>query len=69
MMEKIMAAKKKPIENKTLNDLGISASELTAWSEVLDSQSRPPREKGVKLEDSGEGGSKLADYLLEKRLV
>jgi len=65
----IMAAKKKPIENKTLNDLGISASELTAWSEVLDSQSRPPREKGVKLEDSGEGGSKLADYLLEKRLV
>jgi electron transfer flavoprotein beta subunit len=65
----IMAAKKKPIENKTLNDLGISASELSAWSEVVDAQPRPPREKGVKLEDSGEGGSRLADYLLEKRLV
>ena len=65
----IMAAKKKPIEKKSLGDIGVSASELSAWSEVVDSQARPPREKGVKLEDSGEGGSKLADYLLEKRLV
>ena len=65
----IMAAKKKPIESKSLGDIGVSASELSAWSEVVDSQARPPREKGVKLEDSGEGGSKLADYLLEKRLV
>ncbi|MEY4206808.1 MAG: hypothetical protein RL255_645 [Actinomycetota bacterium] len=39
------------------------------WSDVLDSQPRAPREKGVKLEDAGDGGSKLADYLLEKRLV
>jgi electron transfer flavoprotein beta subunit len=65
----IMAAKKKPIENKTLAELGISSSEIKAWSDVLDSQPRPPREKGVKLEDAGDGGSKLADYLLEKRLV
>jgi electron transfer flavoprotein beta subunit len=65
----IMAAKKKPIENKSLAELGISSSEIKAWSEVLDSQPRPPREKGVKLEDAGDGGSKLADYLLEKRLV
>jgi electron transfer flavoprotein beta subunit len=65
----IMAAKKKPIENKTLGDLGLASSDLSAWSEVVDSQPRPPREKGLKLEDSGEGGAKLADYLLEKRLV
>jgi electron transfer flavoprotein beta subunit len=65
----IMAAKKKPIENKSLAELGISSSEIKAWSDVLDSQPRPPREKGVKLEDAGDGGSKLADYLLEKRLV
>ena len=65
----IMAAKKKPIENKTLADLGISSGEIKAWSDVLDSQPRAPREKGVKLEDAGDGGSKLADYLLEKRLV
>ena len=65
----IMAAKKKPIENKTLADLGINSGEIKAWSDVLDSQPRAPREKGVKLEDAGDGGSKLADYLLEKRLV
>jgi electron transfer flavoprotein beta subunit len=65
----IMAAKKKPIENKSLAELGINSSEIKAWSDVLDSQPRPPREKGVKLEDAGDGGSKLADYLLEKRLV
>jgi len=68
----IMAAKKKPIDTKALADIGIGAGEVGtsgAWSEVLDSQPRPPRDKGVKLEDSGDGGAKLADYLLEKRLV
>ena len=68
----IMAAKKKTIETKTLGDIGISANQVGtsgAWSEVLDASPRPPREKGVKLEDSGDGGAKLADFLLEKRLV
>jgi electron transfer flavoprotein beta subunit len=68
----IMAAKKKPIDTKALADLGISASEVGsngAWSEVVEALPRPPREKGVKLEDSGDGGLKLADYLLDKRLV
>lgn len=65
----IMAAKKKPIETKSLGELGVVVSEINAWSEVLDAKPRPPRDKGVKLEDTGEGGSKLADYLLEKRLV
>ena len=68
----IMAAKKKPIDTKALADIGVSSGEVGttgAWSEVLQAQPRPPRDKGVKLEDSGDGGTKLADYLLEKRLV
>jgi electron transfer flavoprotein beta subunit len=68
----IMAAKKKPIEGKTLADIGIDSASVGAtgaWSEVLEAQPRPPRDKGIKLEDSGDGGTKLADYLLEKRLV
>lgn len=68
----IMAAKKKVIENKSLADFGISAAEVGAtgaWSVVADAQARPPRDKGVKIEDSGEAGAKLADYLAEKRLV
>ena len=68
----IMAAKKKPIENKSLSDLGISASEVGgagAWSAVDSATPRPPREKGIKVDDGGDGGSRLADYLVEKRLV
>lgn len=68
----IMAAKKKVIESKSLADLGIATSEVGivgAWSIVADAQARPPRDKGIKIEDSGDGGSKLADYLAEKRLV
>lgn len=68
----IMAAKKKVIETKSLSDIGLAASEVGttgAWSAVVDAQARPPREKGVKLEDAGDAGTKLADYLAEKRLV
>lgn len=68
----IMAAKKKTIENKSLSDISLSASEVGnagAWSIVESAQPRPPRDKGVKIEDSGDAGTKLADYLAEKRLV
>ncbi len=68
----IMAAKKKTIESKSLADISISANEVGsagAWSVVESAQARPPREKGVKIEDSGDSGTKLADYLAEKRLV
>ncbi len=68
----IMAAKKKTIESKSLADISISANEVGsagAWSVVENAQARPPREKGVKIEDSGDAGTKLADYLAEKRLV
>ena len=68
----IMAAKKKPIDTKSLSDIGIDSAQVGttgAWSEVLEANPRPPRDKGLKLEDAGDGGAKLADYLLEKRLV
>ena len=60
------------IETKSLADVGVSAAEVGssgAWSSVVDAQARPPRDKGIKVEDSGDGGAKLADYLAEKRLV
>jgi electron transfer flavoprotein beta subunit len=68
----IMAAKKKQIETKSLSDIGITASDVGssgAWSKVDSAEPRPPRAKGVKVDDGGDGGSKLADFLLEKRLV
>ena len=68
----IMASKKKTINTKSLSDVGIATTEVglaTAWSIVDDSAARPPREKGEKVEDSGNGGEKLAEFILEKRIV
>ncbi len=68
----IMAAKKKSIQAKSLSDLGITPSEVggkAAWSNVKDALLRPARGAGIKVEDSGDGGSKLVDFLAEKRVI
>ena len=63
----IMAAKKKPLETKSLSDVGASAQ--SAWSAVKDANALPPRSTGIKIEDDGSAGNKLADFLAERRLV
>ena len=68
----IMAAKKKPITNMSLADTGVGASDVgaaAAWSNVKDALPRPPRGAGVKLTDEGNGGEKLVEFLVEKRLA
>ncbi len=66
----IMAAKKKPIETKTIADLGVSDVGLAnAWSIVTEFSARPPREKGIKIDDTGSGGTQLVEFLAEKRLI
>ena len=66
----IMAAKKKPIETKTIADLGDSDVGLAnAWSIVTEFSARPPREKGIKIDDTGSGGTQLVEFLAEKRLI
>lgn len=63
----IMAAKKKSIESRDLAAIGISAQ--SAWSQVIDSQLRPPRAAGVKVSDDGSGGEKLVNFLVERKLI
>jgi electron transfer flavoprotein beta subunit len=68
----IMAAKKKPITNMSLADTGVPAAEVgagAAWSNVKEALPRPPRGAGVKLTDEGNGGEKLVEFLVEKRLA
>ncbi len=69
----IMAAKKKPLENYTLADLGVEESEVglsVAWSEVTETTERPPRTAGeiVKDED-GSGAKALTDFLAAKKFI
>jgi electron transfer flavoprotein beta subunit len=63
----IMAAKKKTIETRDLATVGVTP--VSAWSEVKDAALRPARSAGVIVTDSGDGGSALATFLAEKKLI
>src|SRR5437764_3723696 len=68
----IMAAKKKPVETKSLADLGIAPSEVGltgASSVVVEHGERPPRQGGNKVVDSGDGGVRLVGYLVSEKFV
>lgn len=66
----IMAAKKKPLETVSLDDLGIDAENPeAAHSIMLTIAEKPPREAGIKIVDEGDAGEKLAEFLIENRLV
>ncbi len=68
----IMAAKKKPVEEWTLSDLGVDPSDVgldAAWSKVESFEPRPPRTAGEIVTDEGDGGSKLVEFLASKKFV
>ncbi|PPK62390.1 electron transfer flavoprotein subunit beta/FixA family protein [Actinokineospora auranticolor] len=68
----IMAAKKKPVETYTVADLGIDAAEVGlagASTSVLEATPKPPRSAGTRVEDSGDGGAKIAEFLVGQKLI
>ncbi|NNM46232.1 electron transfer flavoprotein subunit beta/FixA family protein [Knoellia koreensis] len=68
----IMAAKKKPVEEWSLADLGVDASQVgldAAWTKVESFTKRPPREQGQIVTDEGDGGTKLAEFLTAQKFV
>ncbi|PXY20683.1 electron transfer flavoprotein subunit beta/FixA family protein [Prauserella muralis] len=68
----IMAAKKKPVETLTVADLGVDSGEVglgNAWSTVLEASPKPPRTAGERVEDDGDGGTKVAEYLVAQKLI
>jgi electron transfer flavoprotein beta subunit len=68
----IMAAKSKPIEVKSLADLGLDAGEVglaNSWSAVESFENAPPRAAGEVVKDEGNGGAAIADYLATKKLI
>jgi electron transfer flavoprotein beta subunit len=68
----IMAAKKKPVSELSLADLGIDASQVGAAgasSVVLEHRRRPPRSAGTRVVDEGEGGVALVGFLASEKFV
>jgi electron transfer flavoprotein beta subunit len=68
----IMAAKKKPVAQLSIADAGIGAAEVglaAALTTVTSVAPRPPKNSGEKVADEGDGGSKIAAYLVSQKLI
>jgi electron transfer flavoprotein beta subunit len=68
----IMAAKKKPVSTLGLADVGIDPSEVGlahATSSVTSAQPKPPKSAGEKVADEGDGGSRIAAFLVAQKLL
>jgi electron transfer flavoprotein beta subunit len=68
----IMAAKKKPVATISIADAGIDASEVglaNALSTVVSAAPKPPKSAGEKVEDEGDGGAKVAAFLVAQKLI
>jgi electron transfer flavoprotein beta subunit len=68
----IMAAKKKRVTTITLADAGIDVGTVGlahAWTTVTSAAPKPPKAAGEKVADDGEGGTKIAAYLVAQKLV
>ena len=68
----IMAAKKKPVASLTLADVGVDAGEVGlahALTTVTSASPKPPKSAGEKVSDEGDGGDKIAAYLVGQKLI
>jgi electron transfer flavoprotein beta subunit len=65
----IMQAKQKPMENLTLNDLGISPDEAKATQEVVGVEPVPAKEGGEIVEDPAEAPAKVVELLSKAKVI
>ena len=68
----IMAAKKKEVTTLTLADIGVEADEVglaNAGSSVLSSTPKAAKAAGEKVNDEGDGGTKIAEYLVSHKII
>jgi electron transfer flavoprotein beta subunit len=69
----IMAAKKKPLETWSLEDIGVDAGKVgldAAWTAVEGTEERPPRTQGeVVTDEDGSGAKALVEFLASKKFI
>jgi electron transfer flavoprotein beta subunit len=72
-MRGIMAAKKKPVQTWSLADLGVDPAGIglqAAWTTVLETTPRPPKQAGrVVPDDDGAGSTALVEFLAAGKYV
>ena len=62
----IMAAKKKPVEQLSLGDLGVDVAVKQKVAELVPAEER---KAGEVIQDDGEGAARIADFLKEAKVI
>ena len=65
----IMAAKKKPLEQWAVGDLGLAAEDVAVKQKVAELVPAEERKAGEKFEDDGTAAAKIADFLAEAKVI
>jgi electron transfer flavoprotein beta subunit len=68
----IMAAKKKPVTTLTIADAGLEPTQVggaTALTTVVSAAPKPAKSAGEKVVDDGDGGAKVAAFLVAQKLI
>jgi electron transfer flavoprotein beta subunit len=65
----IMAAKKKPVDQLSVGDLGLSDGDLAILQTVATVEPAEERKAGEVFEDDGTGAAKIADFLKEAKVI
>jgi len=72
-MKGILSAKKKPVQTWSLDDLGVDPAAVglvAAWTKVLDTVARPPKEAGRVVPDAdGSGSAAVVDFLTAGKYI
>lgn len=65
----IMAAKKKPIDQLSGGDLGLSEADMAVMQTVATAEPAEERKAGEVIEDDGSAAAKVADFLQEAKVI
>ena len=65
----IMAAKKKPVEELSLSDVGLSGDDVAVKQSIAQMTPAEERKAGEVIEDDGSGAAKIADFLKEAKVI
>ena len=65
----IMAAKKKPVDNLSLGDLGLSGDDVAIKQKVAQVVPAEERKAGEVIQDDGTAAARIADFLKEAKVI
>jgi len=65
----IMAAKKKPVDELSLSDLGLSADDVAPKQKIAEMSQAEERKAGEIVEDDGSAAARIADFLQEAKVI